>query len=351
MRPIAHHRLHLRTQEQNKGFRPLLSRHSDPRDRPAKSRRLRTTQLAADPHSRTDRGSGAMPHVHDQEEAASVEAIQAVQLTSDLFGILFQQLGALRNSPRPVPCRRDLGFNSSAAAALRLVSRGMRDLVDSVVPRLSVPVHKGTGISLESGLLRFAAVLRVLTLYMEHLGDLSEIRDLASVELPCLEKLHFQGPISDSMAWKMPVIHPATAARLREVRLSFGDLRDIEAIGCCQALRLLSLPRCNELCDLGCLRSCRQLQRLHLFECYELVDLGDLRKCSNLTAFSICECPEISSLAALSGCSHLTYLSISDLEHVTDLTPLQALPLRSLSISGTYNPLDISPLSALSQLT
>ncbi|KAG1664738.1 hypothetical protein FOA52_004746 [Chlamydomonas sp. UWO 241] len=40
-----------------------------------------------------------MLHAHDQEEAASVEAIQAVLLTSDLFGVRFQQLSALRNSP------------------------------------------------------------------------------------------------------------------------------------------------------------------------------------------------------------------------------------------------------------
>ncbi|KAG1664743.1 hypothetical protein FOA52_004751 [Chlamydomonas sp. UWO 241] len=293
----------------------------------------------------------AMPHLHAQEEAVSAEAIQAVLLTSDLFGVLLQQLGALRNSPRPVPFRRDLGFDRSASAALRLVSRGMRELIDSVVPQLAVPVHKGTGISLESGLPRFAASLLDLTGYMEHLGDPSEVRDLASVELPCLDKLKLVGSTLISLAWKMPVLHPGTAARLREVRLSFGDLRDIEAIGCCQALRLLSLPRCNELRDLGCLRSCRQMQRLHLYECYELVNLGDLRKCSNLTAFSISECPQISSLAALSGCSQLTYLSMSDLNDVADLTPLQALPLRSLSLYGLDSTPDISPLSALSQLS
>ncbi|KAG1664735.1 hypothetical protein FOA52_004743 [Chlamydomonas sp. UWO 241] len=136
----------------------------------------------------------AMPTVHDQEEAASAEAVQAVLLTSDLLSVLFQQLSALRHSPHPVPAWRDLGFDKSATTALRLVSRGMRDLVDSVVPRLVVSLHKGTGVSLKSCLPRFAASLRDLTLAMGmlHLGDFCEIRDLAHVELPCLEKLKIE---------------------------------------------------------------------------------------------------------------------------------------------------------------
>jgi hypothetical protein len=117
------------------------------------------------------------------------QAIHSVLLTSDLFGELFQQLSALRNSPPPEPFRRDFGFDIRAAAVLRLVSRGMRGLVDSVVPRLWVPIRKGTGMSLESCLPRFAASLRDVTPVMPKLDDLSEIRDLASVELPCLEKL------------------------------------------------------------------------------------------------------------------------------------------------------------------
>ncbi|KAG1664734.1 hypothetical protein FOA52_004742 [Chlamydomonas sp. UWO 241] len=133
-------------------------------------------------------GVMAMSPVHAQEEAASAEAIQAALLASDVFGVLFQQLSALRNSP-PVPARRNLGFDRSAAAALRLVSRGMRDLVDSVVPQLAVPLCKGKGVSLESCLPRFAASHHDLTVYMPLLGDLSELRDLASVGLPCLEKL------------------------------------------------------------------------------------------------------------------------------------------------------------------
>jgi hypothetical protein len=65
----------------------------------------------------------------------------------------------------------------------------MRDLVDSVVPQLVVPARKGSGVSLESRLPRFATSLRDLTLQMQELDDLSEIRDLAIVELPQLEKL------------------------------------------------------------------------------------------------------------------------------------------------------------------
>jgi internalin A len=84
------------------------------------------------------------------------------------------------------------------------------------------------------------------------------------------------------------------------------------------------------------------------------VDLGDLCKCSSLSVLCLFECQQISSLAALSGCSQLTYLVMSDIDRVSDLTPLQALPLRSLTLGDFRNNIltpDISPLSSLVQLT
>ncbi|KAG1661490.1 hypothetical protein FOA52_010205 [Chlamydomonas sp. UWO 241] len=294
----------------------------------------------------------SMPLTHAQEEAASTEAVQAVLLTGDLFGVVWQHLHALRESPPPELFTHDFGFDRSAAAALRLVSRGMRDLVDSVVAQLAVPRRNGTGVSLESCLPRFAASLRDLTLQMQQFGDLRELCDLSSLELPHLEKLDLRGPTKeDSAVWDFPALSHVAAAKLQELRLSGASLQSMEAIGSCQALRLLSLQCCNKLRDLGCLRSCGQLQRLHLFECHELADLGDLRDCSNLTAFSMFECRRIGSLAALSGCSQLTYLVMADLDRVSDLTPLKALPLRSLSMGGIRSSPDVSALSALSQLT
>jgi hypothetical protein len=55
-----------------------------------------------------------------------------------------------------------------------------------------VPIRKGTGMSLESCLPRFAASLRDLTLHMHQLEDSRELCDLAIVELPYLEKLRFE---------------------------------------------------------------------------------------------------------------------------------------------------------------
>ncbi|KAG1661488.1 hypothetical protein FOA52_010203 [Chlamydomonas sp. UWO 241] len=131
----------------------------------------------------------AMQVTQAQEEAAFAEAVQAVLLTGDIFGVVWQHLSALRNSPPPVPFARDIDIDRSAAAAMRLVSCGMRDLIDSVVAQLAVPCRNGTGVSLESCLPRFAASLRELTLQMWRLGDLREVRDLFNMELPRLEKL------------------------------------------------------------------------------------------------------------------------------------------------------------------
>ncbi|KAG1661485.1 hypothetical protein FOA52_010200 [Chlamydomonas sp. UWO 241] len=67
-----------------------------------------------------------MQLAHAQEDAASTEAVQAVLLTGDLFGVVWQQLSGLHKSSPPVPFAPDIGFDRNAAAALRLVSRGMR---------------------------------------------------------------------------------------------------------------------------------------------------------------------------------------------------------------------------------
>ena len=120
--------------------------------------------------------------------------------------MVWLHLSAQRNSPQPGPFARDISIDRSAAAVLRLVSRGMRDLVDSVVAQLAVPARKGTGVCLESSLPRFASSLRDLTLQMEQLGDLSEIRDLASVQLPCLEKLYLRVSTMHGLAWETRMI-------------------------------------------------------------------------------------------------------------------------------------------------
>jgi hypothetical protein len=106
--------------------------------------------------------------------------------------MVWQHLSALRNSPPPELFAHDIGIDRRTAVALRLVSRGMRDLVDSVVPRLVVPIRRDTGVSLESCLPRFAASLDDLTLFLQQLCEPSEIRDLSSVQLPHLEKLSIQ---------------------------------------------------------------------------------------------------------------------------------------------------------------
>ncbi|KAG1676168.1 hypothetical protein FOA52_005009 [Chlamydomonas sp. UWO 241] len=165
-----------------------------------------------------------MQLAHAQEQAASTEAVQAVLLTGDLFGVVWQHLNALRHSP-PVPVAPDFGFDRSATAALRLVSGGMRDLVDSVVAQLAVPLHDDTSVSLETCLPHFAASLRELTLDMRQLGDVGETRDLSSVQLQHLEKLN---------------------------------------------LRRLHVSDCHKIADLGDL--CRLLTRLVLFNCSGGID-------------------------------------------------------------------------------
>ncbi|KAG1677869.1 hypothetical protein FOA52_008633 [Chlamydomonas sp. UWO 241] len=154
----------------------------------------------------------AMSLTHAQGQAASAEAIEAVLLTGDLFGVVWQHLSALRNSPPPVLFAPDIGIDRSAAAALRLVSRGMRDLVDSMVAQLTVPHCTGTGISLESCVPRFAASLSDLTLQMQQIGDPSEIRDLLSVQLPHLEKLSIPVITMHDLAWHCMEIIPMPCA-------------------------------------------------------------------------------------------------------------------------------------------
>ncbi|KAG1677864.1 hypothetical protein FOA52_008628 [Chlamydomonas sp. UWO 241] len=205
-----------------------------------------------------------MPLAHAQEQAASTEAVEAVLLTGDLFGVVWQRLNALRDSPPHVPFACDIGIDRRAAAALRLVSRGMLDLLDSLVAQQTVPRRNGTGVSLESCLPRFAASLRDLTLQMRQLGDPSEVRDLSNVELPRLEKLARWGPSSEGCpAWDLPALSHATVARLQVLALFGGILCSIEAVGSCRALRDLSLMQCFLLRDLGCLRGCHQLQNLY----------------------------------------------------------------------------------------
>jgi hypothetical protein len=140
-----------------------------------------------------------------------MQAVQAVLLTADLFGVVWQQLRA-----PPGPFARIGMIDRHSTASLRLVSRGMRDLVDSVVPQLSaVPRRKGTGMSLESCLPRFASSLRDLALQVELLDDPRDIRDLANVELPRLEKLSFQVSTVHGLAWHAWSMITCAARRTR----------------------------------------------------------------------------------------------------------------------------------------
>ncbi|KAG1679527.1 hypothetical protein FOA52_011128 [Chlamydomonas sp. UWO 241] len=126
-------------------------------------------------------------------------------------------------------------LDSDAKAALRVVCKGTRSLVDGAVQVVASPSSGASAIDLASALLHWPAV-RDLTLF--HVTDATDLSPLSTASLAGLTSLTVRQEVTDT-AWDMPAPSISVAATLRVIDISgCYYLRSIDFVRGCVQLRM-----------------------------------------------------------------------------------------------------------------
>ncbi|KAG1676730.1 hypothetical protein FOA52_005019 [Chlamydomonas sp. UWO 241] len=212
-----------------------------------------------------------------EEAAAALDAARsAVLLSEDLW---HQQLWRW--------------LDADAKAALRVVCKGMRSLVDSAVQVVASPSPGASAIDLASTLVRWSAV-RDLTLL--NVSSATDLTPLSTASLTGLTSLAVRGKIPYKIApWDIPAPSISVAATLLVVDISgCYNLRSINFVRSCAQLRCLWMPWCVNVTDLSPLGACSEtLEELWMARSYSVTSLAPLAACTTLRKLDLHDCPSV----------------------------------------------------------
>ncbi|MDF3130020.1 hypothetical protein P0Y35_12505 [Kiritimatiellaeota bacterium B1221] len=131
--------------------------------------------------------------------------------------------------------------------------------------------------------------------------------------------------------------------RLESDKQDIEDLSPLKDYPLCE-LRIYHFPALKDLSAI----SHMPIEGLYLTRCPLLEDLSPVKSLKKLKRFHLNECPLIQDISSLEGKS-LEYLGLNYLNKLSDLSPIQDMPLRRLSLYG-LNLQEVSVLSSLTQL-
>ncbi|KAG1679525.1 hypothetical protein FOA52_011126 [Chlamydomonas sp. UWO 241] len=279
----------------------------------------------------------------DDDEAAALEfaSTHAVLLSEDL---LHQQLWRW--------------LDADAKAALRVVSKGTRSLVDGAVQVVASPSSGASAIDLASALLRWPAV-RDLTLL--NVSDAASLAPLSTASLARLTSLTVREEVTDT-AWDIPAPSSSMAATLRVVNISdCYHLRSIDFVRSCVQLRCLWMPSCHSVTDLSPLEACSQtLEELWMAHSGGIVSLAPLAACTKLCKLDLRGCHSmLTNQVECLTCTQLADPATVKLEGlVHELLPSMppswqgaaARELGALAANGAQNQAEIAAAGAIPAL-
>ncbi|KAG1679522.1 hypothetical protein FOA52_011123 [Chlamydomonas sp. UWO 241] len=226
-----------------------------------------------------------------REEAAAIESVSAhaVLLSEDL---VCQQLWRW--------------LDADAKAALRVMNKRMRSLVDGAVQVVASPSSGASANDLASALLRWPAV-RILTLL--GVSGATDLSPLSTASLAGLTSLTVSQEVTYPRAWDIPAPSSSVAATLQVVDISgCYHLRSIDCVRSCVKLRCLWMSRCDNVTDLSPLGAYSEtLEELWMGDSDSIISLAPLAACPRLRKLDLRNCrSELISQAEGLACTQLT---------------------------------------------
>ncbi|KAG1676090.1 hypothetical protein FOA52_014956 [Chlamydomonas sp. UWO 241] len=162
-----------------------------------------------------------------------------------------------------------------------------------------------------------------------------------------LEHLSLQG------RWAVEDLSPLTSCRrIKHLDLSAClNIRDLSPLADVASLTHLTLIGCRSVEALDALGYLPQLRRLDLGNCTGVSDLAPLSGALKLEQLDLSGCVGVSSLSPLAGCVSLRHLTLDDVPLVGDVAPLAACTdLAVLVLAGCYALRSVEPLRACTRL-